>query len=198
MVTKPGFKQLTLGIVLLAALQTLSACIATAVTAIAVTGIDVALDRRTPGTYYDDNALELKLRKDILLDDTLGTSVNVSVTVLNGIVLLTGEVNNDNQRRRAIILARSYEETRKVVPELELAGKTNITSRSNDTWITGKVKAKLLQTPNLPANAVKVVTEHGKVYLLGLVTKTEAEAAVKATRTISGVTHIVKVFEYIK
>ena len=198
MVTKPGLKQLALGIVLLATLQTLGACVATAVTAIAVTGIDVALDRRTPGTYYDDNALELKLRKDILLDDTLGSSVNISVTALNGIVLLTGEVNNDNQRRRAIILARSYEETRKVVPELNLAGKTNITSRSNDTWITGKVKAKLLQTPNLPANAVKVVTEHGKVYLLGLVTKTEAEAAVKATRTISGVTHIVKVFEYIE
>ncbi len=188
-----------LRILLLAALQPLSACIPLVLTAASVTAVDISLDRRTAGKYWDDNALELKLRSDLSGDATLGGEVNISVTAFNGIVLLTGEVNNDAQRQRATELAEKYRKTREVasvVNELTLAGKTNISSRLNDAWITGKVKARLINAPDLPAGAVKVVTEHGKVYLLGRVTRAEANATVAAINGVRGVTHIVKVFEY--
>ena len=144
--------------------------------------------------------MEVKLRSDISNDPALGNDINVSVTVFNGVVLLTGEVNSDKQRQRASTLANTYKKTGEVasvVNELALAGKTNVFSRFiNDPWITSKVKVRLLKVPELPSNAVKVVTEHSKVYLLGKVTRGEADAAVEAIRDIKGITHIVKVFEY--
>jgi len=163
-----------------------------------VTAIDLALDRRTVGRNIGDNILELKIRNDISVDDKLGRGVNVSVTAINGIVLLTGEVLKDTQRQRAEELARSYTETRKVVNEIALSGSTNINSRANDTWITGKVKAKLFGADGVPASGIKVVTERGSVYLLGLVTRAEGDAAVDIARSVRGVTHIYKVFEYIQ
>ena len=196
MATQSGAKSFALIILSLAALQLLSACIPLVFTAVTVTAVDVSLDRRTAGKYWDDNALEVKLGRAIGNDAALGSGINVSVTAFNGIVLLTGEAYSDDQRQRVEELANGYEETRKVVNELELAGKTNLSSRLNDAWITGKVKTRLLQLSEPPPSAVKVVTEHGKVYLLGRVTRAETEAVVETIRDISGVTHIVKVFEY--
>ncbi len=205
MTTRPEGRPPTL-IMLLAApallLMLLSACVPPplVLAAATVTAVDVSHDRRTPGNFLDDNVIELKLRTDIKKDETLGRSINVSVTVVNGVVLLTGEVNTDAQRQQVGALAGKYVESHKakVVNELALAGKTNFYSRINDAWITTKVKARLVKTPHLSATSVKVITEHGKVYLLGLVTRGEADAAVDAIRTINGVTHIVKVFEYIE
>ena len=199
MAAKPAAKPLVLMLVLLAALHALSACVPLVITAATVTAVDVNLDRRTAGKYLDDNALELKLRSGINNDPALGRDINVSVTAFNGSVLLTGEVNSEAQRMRAVELAESYRETgevAKVVDGLTLAGKTNLFSRLNDSWITSKVKARLFKSEGLPASAVKVVTEHGKVYLLGKVTRAEAETAVESIRDINGITHIVKVFEY--
>ena len=173
------------------------ACVPLFVTAAAVTTVDIASDRRTTGAYVDDNALELKLRAAFVADPQLD-GVNISVTVFNGVVLLSGEVGADIQRVHAGELAMSFEETAKIVNELELAGRTNITSRFNDSWITAKVKARLLNDLDLPsAHAIKVVTEHGRVYLLGRVSQSESEQAVESIRGVRGVTHIVKVFEYV-
>jgi osmotically-inducible protein OsmY len=192
-----GMKAASLSLLLVFTVPLLSACVPVLIGAATVTTISVATDRRTVGRNLDDNTLELALRKDFLLDDKLDGS-NVSVTAINGIVLLTGEVATDAQRRHAENIAKSHVQTLSVVNELQLAGSTSITSRTNDTLITSKVKAKLLAADDVQANAVKVVTEGGKVYLLGLVTRSEAEAAVRETREVGGVTHIVKVFEYIK
>ena len=195
----PGtIKSLIAGLLLIMSLQLITACLPIFVGTATVTGIDLYMERRTLSRNIDDNALELKLRKDFHSDEVLGSEVNVSVTIINGIVLLTGEVHKDNQRKRAEELARSYIDTREVVNELELSGKTNLNSRANDSYITGKVKTTLLRADGVPSTNIKVVTERGKVYLLGLVTKEEAAAAVKATQSVNGVTHIVKVFEYIE
>lgn len=187
-------------IICLAVLPTLSACVPLILTAATATVVDVALDRRTPGTYYDDNSLERKLRNDISSDPSL-VGINVSVTVFNGIVLLTGQAVNSQLRQQVGEITDRYKQTgqvRNVINELELSGKTNASSRLNDAWITAKVKARLLNAPGVPSNTVKVVTEHGKVYLLGQVTEAESEAAVGTINRINGVTHIVKVFEYIE
>lgn len=197
LVKSPTLKTLASSMVLLAAWQGLAACVPLVLTAVTVTAVEVSQDRRTPGKYLDDNLLEVRLRNALGQDQSLGSEVNISVTSFNGIVLLTGEVNTDEQRQRAGEIVQSDSETRKLVNELELAGKTSVVGRINDSWLTSKVKATLFKTENL-ASKIKVVTEHGKVYLLGLVTRTEADAAVDAVRSVGGVTHIVKVFEYIE
>ncbi len=194
----PSVKTICLSLLLIFSLQVLTACVPIFLGTATVTAIDLIMERRTVGRNIDDNALELKLRKDYLIDEKLGTPVNISTTIINGIVLLTGEVNTDEQRQYAAEIAKQYQETREVINELELSGRTNLNSRANDTYLTGKVKSKLLRADNVPSTNIKVVTERGKVYLLGLVTTAEAEAAVTAAQTVRGVTHIVKVFEYIE
>lgn len=197
LVTSPALKTLASTLALLAALQGLAGCVPLVLTAATVTAVEVSLDRRTPGKYLDDNLLEVRLRGALGQDQSLGSEVNISVTSFNGIVLLTGEVNTDEQRQRAGEIVQRDSEIRKLVNELELAGRTNVVGRINDSWLTSKVKARLFNTENL-ASKIKVVTEHGRVYLLGLVTRAEADAAVEAVRSVRGVTHIVKVFEYIE
>lgn len=188
--------------VLVAALPMLSGCVPVLLATVTVTAVDVSLDRRTPGKYLDDNLLEVRLRGQLTKDETLAGG-NISVTSFNGIVLLTGEVHTDEQRTRAGEIVEADNSTHKLVNELELAGKTNVIGRLNDAWLTSKVKARLLaiddaaEDGNL-ASKIKVVTERGKVYLLGLVTQAEADAAVESARAVQGVTHIVKVFEYIE
>lgn len=199
----PGFflkiwRNLFCGLIILAAVQSITACTPLLIGATVVTSIDLHSERRSIGRNIDDNLLELKLRTAYWTDENLGSPVNISATAINGIVLLTGEVHTDEQRQYAESLAKGYEQTRKVVNELDLAGRSNINSRANDSWITSKVKSGLLKADDVPSSNIKVVTERGKVYLMGLVTQSEAQAAVESAQSVVGVTHIVKVFEYIK
>lgn len=183
-------------LVLVAMTGFITACEPITIGVAAVSAVDLLLDRRPLGQTFDDNALEVKLRKDYGINDAYKGS-NISVTVLNGIVLLTGEVTNEAVRKEAEKEARSYIGVREVVNELMIAGKSGLISRVfNDSWITSKVKANLLTTEGIRASNIKVVTERGKVYLLGLVTREEGERAIDVARKVGGVTHIVKVFEY--
>ncbi|NKB64982.1 MAG: BON domain-containing protein [Gammaproteobacteria bacterium] len=190
--------RLTLLSLLLAGCGMLSACVPLVIGTATITAIDLVQDRRTMGRNIDDNALELKLRTDFRSDSMLGKSAHLSVTVINGLVLLTGEIQQEPQRERAVGLANYYSETRKVVDEIELTNATDLRSRTNDSWITSKVKTKLLRAPGIPSSNIKVVTEKGRVYLLGLVTRAEAERSVSIAKTVRGVSHIYKVFEYIE
>lgn len=190
-------RAISLSLAILLSAELLTACVPVLVASATVTAINVVTDRRTLGRNIDDNTLELALRKDVRLDERLN-GTNISVTANNGVVLLTGEVSTDAQRQLVESMAKGRTRTVAVVNELQLAGATSFASRANDTLITSKVKAKLVQSRSVKANSVKVVTEGGKVYLLGLVTRSEADSAVAAAQSVSGVTHIVKVFEYIK
>ena len=191
-----GAKLSAVKILLLAALPGLSACVPLVLGTVAVTAVDVAHDRRTVGVYLNDNVLEFQLRGAIRADQSLD-GTNVSVTAHNGIVLLTGQVTTDEQRQQVDALAQSYKKTGKVasvVNELELGSPTSALSRTNDTTITGKVKAALLKVEGVPFPAIKVVTENSRVYLLGLVTEAEADAVVEVVSKVGGITQIVKVF----
>ena len=196
-IQQKSLKTLLVSLVFVVTTQILTACVPLVIGTATVTAVDLYMERRTVKQSVDDNTLELKLRKEYLSDEKLGNAVNISTTIINGIVLLTGEVHSDEQRQYAEKLARAYIDTREVVNELELSGQTNMNSRANDSYITGKVKSKLVRADGVPSTNIKVVTERGKVYLLGLVTHPEAEAAVESAQSVSGVTHIVKVFEYI-
>ncbi len=169
-------------------------CAIVAVTAVAVVGIDVARDRRGASIYWDDNKTERRLAGAI--DDQVKNE-NVSVTVYNGVTLLTGEVPDQRDIDSIIDLVKADEGVRQVINRLELAGSTNMPSRANDSWLTAKVKTAIAAS-DADSTRIKVVTERANVYLMGLVTPKEAEDAVNATRTVTGVVRVIKVFEYIE
>ncbi|GJL82393.1 MAG: hypothetical protein DHS20C01_20270 [marine bacterium B5-7] len=175
----------------------LGGCAVAAVGAVAVVSVDIARDRRTLGTYVDDNSVEMKIRSSLKQDSQISDDAHLSVTSMNGIVLLTGEVPDHQQGRRAVAIARGYSEARQVINQLNVAPKTSVSSHVSDSWITTKVKSVLAVNSGVSADRVKVVTERGTVYMMGVVTREEADAAVEATRRLRGVTRIVKVFEYI-
>jgi osmotically-inducible protein OsmY len=180
----------------LLAAVTVSGCGIVVATTAVVIAVDVARDRRGVSVYWDDNKIEFDIRGSIS-DQKEIQNENVSVTVFNGIVLLTGEVPDQRDIDKILDLAKAHKGSQQVINRLELAGKTNLTSRANDGWITTRVKTAMATSGALDPTRVKVVTERANVYLMGLVTRAEAEAAVKVTRSVPGVVRVIKVFEYI-
>lgn len=175
----------------------LAGCVATMVGAATVTTIDVAHERRTVGAYIDDTAIELQIQRYLWGSREVREQTHLNPTSMNGVVLLTGEAHSPEIKSQAIEYIRQIGGVRQVVDETEIAGKTGLISRTNDGWLTTKVKTSLYRNTGFDANRVKVVTEHGTVYLMGLVTRAEADRAVEIVRHIDGVVRVVKVFEYV-
>jgi len=172
----------------------LSACVPVVIgAAVAGTALVVA-DRRSVGAQADDEAIELKIQNNI--GGTFGDRVHVNATSYNGIVLLTGEVPTAELKTQVEQIARTTPKVRRVDDELAVGAVTTIGARSNDSYITSKVKARLVETNKVPANLVKVVTERQIVYLMGILSHAEADAAAQIAATTSGVQRVVKVFEY--
>ena len=173
----------------------LSGCIPLVIGGVAATA-SIATDRRSAGAQLDDELIEDKSSAEIL-DRFKGRDVHVNVTSYNGNVLLTGEVPGDAIKSEIGEIARRMAKTRSVQNELIVGAATNLGSRSNDTLITSKVKARFVEANRFQINHVKVVTERGIVYLLGIVRPDEGNAAAEIARTTSGVQRVVKVFEYL-
>jgi len=161
----------------------------------AVIGTFAATDRRTFGAQTDDKAIALK--GESRLSNIMGKYAHVDVNSFNRRVLLTGEVADENAKAAAEREIRAVDGVVAVTNELVIGPVSNYTARSNDALITTKVKATFVDTQNLSANAFKVVTEAGVVFLMGRVTQREGNQAADVTSSISGVRKVVKVFEYI-
>ena len=179
----------------LAAIPLLHGCAPLVVGGAAAGGVMVAQDRRTVGTMTEDEGIELKTNGRI--GERFKDGVHVNVTSYNRHVLLTGEVPDAAAKSEAERIARGVENVRGVYNELSVAGVSSYTARSNDAILTSKVKGRFLDSGQFNALHVKVVTENGIVYLLGLVSKKEAAAATEIARTTSGVQKVVRVFEYL-
>lgn len=162
------------------------------------TGVALATveDRRSTGTQLEDQGIELRAGNRI--DDRHGERVHVNVTSFNRHVLLTGEVPDEATRADIEAIVRGVPNVTGVSNDLQIAGRSSTTSRSNDTLITAKVKTRLVDSNRFNPFHVKVVTEAAVVYLLGLVTEQEAADAVEIARTTAGVRKVVKMFEYCK
>lgn len=161
----------------------------------AVMGTLAATDRRTFGAQTEDKAILLKGERRI--QNLVGDAAHVNVTSFNRKVLLTGEVSNESMKASIEREVTNIEGVESVINELEVIGASSFTSRSNDTLITGKVKAAFVDTKDLYANSIKVVTERGEVYLMGRVTPREGRLAADVASSVGGVQKVVKVFEYI-
>jgi osmotically-inducible protein OsmY len=191
-----AFTKTSLGTLILAvALGTqLTACVPVIVGG-AVVGGSMAADRRTSGTYIEDQAIELKASKAIA--DSLKEKVHANITSFNRQVLITGEVWDEASKKKAESFVKPIENVISIQNYLVVGPSSSLSTRSNDAYLTSKVKTNFLTENKFSANYVKVVSENGTVYLMGLVTHKEANDAAEITRNLGGVKAVVKVFEYI-
>lgn len=161
----------------------------------AVMGTLAASDRRTLGAQTEDKAIVVKGESRI--SSVVGDAGHVNVNSFNRKVLLTGEVRDEAMKAAVAREAAGIEGVEGVVNEVEIMGTSSFSSRANDALITSKVKASLVDSKELYANAFKITTERGTVFLQGLVTQREGMLAANLASQVSGVSKVVKVFDYI-
>lgn len=171
-----------------------SGCVPLAATGMAVSAM-AALDRRTVGAQTEDT--EIELRASSRMSDAIKGSKGVAVTSYNRRVLLTGQVPDEAAKADAERTVRQIPGVREVHNELETANRVSFSTTANDTAITARVKAGFLEQKALNTNAVKVVTENGVVYLMGLVTEREGPAYATVASRVSGVRRVVTLYEYV-
>ena len=172
----------------------LSAC-APLIVGGAVVGGVMAVDRRTAGTQIEDEGIELRAANRIR--EALGDLAHVNVTSYNRQVLLTGEVATAQDRQAVEQMVSQVENVRSVVNDLAVMPPSTLSQRSTDTFITGKVRASLVDAQDISANSFKVVTERNTVYLMGRVSQREANRATDIARGVTDVRKVVRVFEIV-
>jgi osmotically-inducible protein OsmY len=176
------------------AVPLLAGCVTAAAVGVGA-GALMLTDRRPSETYVADEAVEIRALKAI--NEKFGDRVHVNTTSYNLKVLLTGEAPDAAVKERVERTVAALPNVKGVLNEIQVAPISSFGARSNDTYITSKVKARFIEANKFSPNHVKVVTEAGAVYLMGLVTQREAEDATELARTTSGVRKVVRAFEYI-
>ena len=183
-------------VVIIAALAPfLQSCIPLIIGAGVGAGVMMAEDRRSSGTVLEDKTVEIKAGNRIT--EKYGEQVNINVTSFNRFVLLSGQAPTDEIKQDVSVLVLEVPNVRNIQNEIVVAGISSKTSRASDALLTSRVKGRLAQNKEVSANNVKVVSENGTVFLMGLVTRAEAETASQTAATTSGAQRVVKVFEYL-
>ena len=180
---------------LLVIIHFLGGC-AAVVVAGGATGAAVAYDRRTTGTIIEDQAIETKAWQTFASDKEINEKAHLNVTSYNTIVLVTGEAPDEEIRQRIINIVQNLDKVSHVYNEVTIAAPSSYVSRSSDSLITSKVKTKLLALENFDGARVKVITEKGVVYLMGLVSHEESDRVTDVARKVGGVQKVVKLFQY--
>lgn len=153
---------------------------------------------RTIGSKIDDSLIETKVSVNIAkANPDLDKGSHIVVSSYNGVVLLAGQTPRADLKSLAEQTAGQVQRVKRVHNEIQVMQPSSILARNNDAWLTTKIKAQMLGDANVPGSRIKVITENGIVYLLGLVTQGEANAATSVVQSVSGVQKIVKLFEYI-
>lgn len=182
-------------VVLVALAPFLQSCIPLIIGAGVGAGVMMAGDRRTSGTVLEDRTIEIKAGNRIT--EKYGEQVNINVTSFNRFLLLSGQAPTDEIKQDVSVLVLEVPSVRNVQNEIVVAGISSTISRASDTLLTSRVKGRLAQNKDVSANNVKVISENGTVFLMGLVTRAEAETASQTAATTSGAQRVVKVFEYL-
>ncbi|PHS31625.1 MAG: BON domain-containing protein [Methylophaga sp.] len=182
-------------LLLLLSVMLLQGC-ATAIVTGAATGASVATDRRTTGTVIDDQGIEFKAAHAIFKNKEIYDQSHINITSYNGLVLMTGETPTESLKQQAESIVKNLPKVRRVFNEVIIAAPSALPSRSSDTWITSKIKTKLTLEKGVNPLNIKVVTEHGIVYLMGIVSHAEADKAILVITQSAGVQRVVKLFEY--
>jgi osmotically-inducible protein OsmY len=171
----------------------LSGCVTAMVGATAI-GISAATDSRTVGTQVDDSAIEVRVIAALKAEERLNSS-RIKVVGFNGAILLIGQVPEPGLKDFASKLARDSRGVERVHNELRVQEVISLGTISNDTWLTSRIKTKLLADDNVEGGKVKVVTENSEVFLMGLIDAQQAEVAVTLARNTNGVSRVIDAFE---
>ncbi|MFY7940623.1 MAG: BON domain-containing protein [Burkholderiaceae bacterium] len=187
-------KRLTLAAALAGSLAGLTACFPLVVGGV-VGGALVATDRRTSGAVLEDTGIEQRSASRIR--ENVGERVHINVTSYNRQVLLTGEVPTAQDKQLVEQIVSRVDNVRNIVNEIAVMGNSTLTQRSSDALVTGRVKAALVDSKDLFANAFKIVTERGTTYVMGRVTEREAKRATTVISSTSGVQRVVRILDII-
>jgi osmotically-inducible protein OsmY len=176
----------------------LQGCIFVVGAAAGAAAIAMVYDHRPIEATIEDTKLANRISDRIYANKTLRNESHINVTVFNRIVLLTGETPNTEWRQEAEEVTKATPNVDRVYNQITIQGPTSSLTRTSDSWITTKIKSQLLATEDLKTNtsSIKVVTENGVVYLMGTVTKQQADTAVDIARQVSGVQKVIKIFQY--
>lgn len=160
--------------------------------------IDDDKGTRTIGSKIDDSLIETKVAVNIAkADPALDRDSHIVVISYNGVVLLAGQTPRADLKNKAEQAAKEVQKVKTVHNELQILQPSSLAARSNDTWLTTKIKSQMLADANVPSTRIKVLTENGIVYMLGLVTRREGDLATQVVQSVDGVQKIVRLFEYI-
>lgn len=188
-------KRRLLAVASLVALTTLQGCVPLVAGTAVGAGAMMAGDRRTSGAYVEDEGIEWRTSNRI--NERYGSRVHVNATSFNRNLLLTGEAPDEATKMEIGRIAAAGENVRSVTNDIQIGPNSTLSMRASDSMITSKVKARFIDSGRFSSQHVKVLTEAGVVYLMGVVTQREADAATEVARTTSGVRKVVRVFEYI-
>lgn len=174
----------------------LQSCFFVAGAAAGAAAIAVVYDHRKIEKIMQDQTVEEDVQTKFKADEELREGNHIDVTAFNQVVLLTGQTITPALRQRAEDLAKSVPNVTKVYNEITIKGPTSTLTRASDSWITAKIKTEMLAEKDLKSSTIKVITENGTVYLMGMVNREQADMAVEIARRVSGVQKVVKVFQY--
>jgi len=180
---------------LLAIVIVLQGCVAAAVVGVG-TSVKVATDRRSVGNQIDDQTIELNAYAKLNKNKALNKNTNIQMVALNGTLLVIGQAPTEPLRDSVLKIVNSIEGVTKIYNQIRLANTISILTKSNDAWLTSKVKVALLADDKIDGTNIKVVTENAEVFLMGLVNRSEADEAVNIARNVNGVNRVLKAFEY--
>ncbi|MHA7848675.1 division/outer membrane stress-associated lipid-binding lipoprotein [Serratia sp. D1N4] len=176
----------------------LQGCVGAVVVGSAAVATKTATDPRSVGTQVDDGTLEARVENALSKDQQLKKEARVVATAYQGKVLLTGQAPNSELASRAKQIALGVDGAVEVYNEIRQGTPVSLGTASSDTWITTKVRSQLLTSDTVKSSNVKVTTENGEVFLLGLVTQKEGQSAAQIASQISGVKHVTTAFTYVK
>ncbi|MFT4885889.1 MAG: osmotically-inducible protein OsmY [Pseudohongiellaceae bacterium] len=176
----------------------LNSCTAILVKTTGEAGIQEDPRQRTAGAVVEDQSIETKVAVNMKSQEPAFKSSNFSIISHNGVVLIVGQTESENLKASATSIASlASSKIKRIHNEMEISGKTSMLSRSNDAWIATKVRTLMLTNKEVPSDQIKVIAENGSIYLMGLINQKEGDRAANLARNVSGVTKVVKVFEYI-
>jgi osmotically-inducible protein OsmY len=180
-------------LVIMLAMQGCIFVVGAAAGAVAVAGV---YDHRKIEQVTEDNRINNKVIDAINRTPGLHENAHISVTTFNRVVLLTGETHTAGERQQAADAANTVSDITRVYNQIDVSGLSSTLSRASDSWITAKIKTQMLATKGLKSGTIKVVTENGSVYLMGLVTHDQADTSVEIARQVAGVQKVMKIFQY--
>lgn len=165
---------------------------------IAISSAQAVYDRNNIQKKLDDNYTTMQAYREIYLKTDEYKDTHVAISTFNDSIIITGQTPQLQQKQQITHLVKNLAGEKKVYNFAELASPSSALTRASDTWITSKIKAKLIATNNIDPSKIKVVTENGTVFLMGIVPREDAETAIDIAQNTSGVQSVVKIFSYLE